>query len=125
LTKKGFQWSADAQAAFDKMNCALVNTPVLALLNFDQPFAIETDACDTGVGAVLVRNGHPVAYFSKALGCDIRSYQPMKKSSLLSCWPWTSDVNICNMDHFLLSQIIRVSATWAISNWIQSYKGGQ
>ena len=46
----------------------MVTTPVLVLPNFDKPFAIETDACDTGIGAVLTQEGHPVAYFSKALG---------------------------------------------------------
>ena len=47
---------------------AMVSTPVLALPNFTRPFAIETDACDTGVGAVLTQDGHPVTYLSKALG---------------------------------------------------------
>uniref|UniRef100_A0A453JGH4 Reverse transcriptase domain-containing protein n=1 Tax=Aegilops tauschii subsp. strangulata TaxID=200361 RepID=A0A453JGH4_AEGTS len=61
LTKKGFEW-------FDLLKQAMVTTPVLALPNFDKPFAIKTDACDTGIGAVLTQEGHPVAYFSKALG---------------------------------------------------------
>ena len=46
----------------------MVNTPVLALPRFDRPFTIETDACDTGIGIMLVQDNHPVAYFSKALG---------------------------------------------------------
>ena len=46
----------------------MVSTPVLALPDFSRPFSIETDACDTGVGAVLVQDGHPFAYLSKALG---------------------------------------------------------
>jgi hypothetical protein len=68
LTKKGFLWNAQAQVAFDQLKTAMVNTPVLALPDFDRPFTIETDACDTGIGAVLVQDGHPLAYFSKALG---------------------------------------------------------
>ena len=68
LTKKGFHWTPQAQVAFDQLKQAMMETPVLALPNFDRPFAIETDACDTGIGAVLTQDGHPLAYFSKALG---------------------------------------------------------
>lgn len=41
-------------------------TPVLALPNFQEPFTIETDACDLGIGAVLMQHDQPVAYLSKA-----------------------------------------------------------
>ena len=41
---------------------------MLALPDFNLPFAIENDACDTGVGAVLMQKGHPIAYMSKSLG---------------------------------------------------------
>jgi hypothetical protein len=68
LTKKGFAWSDDAQEAFLTLKRAMAHTPVLALPDFTIPFVIETDACDTGVGAVLMQNGHPLAYMSKALG---------------------------------------------------------
>ncbi|XP_073362272.1 uncharacterized mitochondrial protein AtMg00860-like [Aegilops tauschii subsp. strangulata] len=68
LTKKGFIWSAQAQAGFDLIKKAMANTLVLALPYCSRPFTIKTDACDTGVGAVLVQESHSVAYLSKALG---------------------------------------------------------
>jgi len=47
---------------------AMTRTPVLGLPNFTQPFTIETDACNDGIGAVLMQQGQPIAYLSKALG---------------------------------------------------------
>jgi len=41
----------------------------LGILDFSKPFANETDASQTGVGAdVLLQSGHPLAYVSKPLG---------------------------------------------------------
>lgn len=68
LTKKGFLWTEAATTAFNKLKLAMVSTPVLALPDFTQPFQVETDACDTGIGAILSQNGHPIAFLSKALG---------------------------------------------------------
>lgn len=40
----------------------------MALPNFAKIFVIETDASDKGIRAVLMHEGHPLAYVSKALG---------------------------------------------------------
>lgn len=82
LTKKGFHWNEQAQLAFEQLKHAMVNTPVLALPNFDRPFSIETDACDTGIGAVLVQDNHPIAYFSKALGVRNQQLSTYEKEFL-------------------------------------------
>lgn len=68
LRQKHFEWTAAAQSAFGDLKIAMTQTPVLALPNFQQPFTVETDACQDGIGAVLMQQGHPVAYLDKGLG---------------------------------------------------------
>lgn len=63
-----FIWTSLQQSAFEALKAALCAAPVLGLPDFSQPFHIETDASGTGVGAVLLQNGHPLAFISKALG---------------------------------------------------------
>lgn len=68
LRLKQFQWSEQAQQAFDNLKTAMTTTPVLAMPNFQAQFTVETDACIDGIGAVLMQGGQPVVYLSKALG---------------------------------------------------------
>jgi hypothetical protein len=63
-----FQWYEDAQVVFHKLKQAMASTPVLALPRFDLPFTVEIDASDVGLGAVLMQQGRPIAFLSKALG---------------------------------------------------------
>lgn len=67
LKKEGYHWSDKATAVVKKLKLALVSAPVLALPNSTLMFVVETDACDYGIGAVLMQDGHPLAYLSKGL----------------------------------------------------------
>ncbi|MCH89429.1 transposon Tf2-1 polyprotein, partial [Trifolium medium] len=72
LKKDQFQWSTTTAVSFDTLKKAVTSAPVLALPNFSQPFVLETDASNIGLGAVLSQQGHPIAYFSKKLGPNVQ-----------------------------------------------------
>ena len=55
LRKKQFTWTIEATPAFNALKQAMAQTPVLQLPDFTQPFVVETDACSTGIGAVLMQ----------------------------------------------------------------------
>jgi hypothetical protein len=46
----------------------MLSAPVLALPDWTKPFELETYASDKTIGAVLMQDGKPFAYMSKALG---------------------------------------------------------
>lgn len=68
LQKDNFVWTAEATGAFEELKHAMSNTPVLQLPDYSKAFTVETDASSIGIGVVLTQEGHPLAYFSKALG---------------------------------------------------------
>ena len=56
--------------------------PVLALPDFSQAFVLETDACQQGLGAVLMQNNKPLAYFSRSLGPRAQTQSIYEKEAL-------------------------------------------
>jgi len=60
-------WTPITEEAFQVLKKAMVEAPVLAIPDFSKIFTLETDACDYGLGAVLMQENHPVAYLSKPL----------------------------------------------------------
>lgn len=67
LKAEAFKWSDKAEEAFQSLKMALTQAPVLSLPDFTKQFIIETDASMVVVGAVLLQDKHPIAYFSKKL----------------------------------------------------------
>ena len=62
-----FTWKHVAECAFDKLKQAMCTTPIPAMPDFSNPFTIESDACDNGIGVVLLQDEHPIAFTNKSL----------------------------------------------------------
>ncbi|KAA0041916.1 transposon Tf2-1 polyprotein isoform X1 [Cucumis melo var. makuwa] len=65
--KNSFKWDEEATVAFENLKLAMTIIPILALPDWSLPFMVETDASDSGLGAVLSQNGHPITFFSQKL----------------------------------------------------------
>lgn len=77
-----FIWTSEHEIAFSSLKTALSSAPVLALPDFSKTFCMETDACKNGVGAVLLQDGHPLAFISKPLGVKTQGLSTYEKEYL-------------------------------------------
>lgn len=66
------------------MKATIISAPVLIMPDFQTPFEIECDASGSGVGVVLVQQGQPIAYFSKALYPKIVSHSAYEEFMALA-----------------------------------------
>jgi hypothetical protein len=73
LKKDGFAWNSTAEEAFGALKAAVTSALVLTLPDFSKPFVVECDASTYGFGAVLLQDGHPVAFFSRPVAPRHRS----------------------------------------------------
>ncbi|WVZ69878.1 LOW QUALITY PROTEIN: hypothetical protein U9M48_018599 [Paspalum notatum var. saurae] len=84
-------WTSDHDVAFQTLKQALSSAPVLQLPDFTKSFCLETDASGTGVGALLIQEGHPIAFISKALSSKnqgLSTYEKEYLAILLAIEQW-------------------------------------
>jgi hypothetical protein len=116
-----FVWTNVHQTSFELLKQALISTPVLALPDFTQPFCIFTDACQTGVGDVLMQQGHPLAFLSRALGPKnqgLSNYEKEYMDIILAVAQWRSYLQLAEFiiytDHRSLTLLNeqRLNTAW-------------
>ncbi|GFV97229.1 retrovirus-related Pol polyprotein from transposon 17.6 [Trichonephila clavipes] len=88
LKKNGakFNWSTEAQEAFNKIKRALTAAPVLQLPNFTEQLNVFTDASGVGIGAVLNQNHRSIAFTSRTLNKAERNYTVTERECLAVIW---------------------------------------
>ncbi|KAG7547992.1 Zinc finger CCHC-type [Arabidopsis suecica] len=75
----GFKWEQAQDDAFHALKEKLTNAHVLVLPDFLKTFEIECDASGVGIGAVLMQDKRPIAYFSEKLGGATLNYPTYDK----------------------------------------------
>jgi hypothetical protein len=90
LTKKRtpskFIWTDACEHAFQTLKDRLTSDAVVRLPDLDKEFVLRTDACDTGLGAVLLQEHDktlfPVAYGSRKLSAAEKNYSVSERECL-------------------------------------------
>ena len=114
LTEKGqaFAWTVDCSKAFEALKDSLCTSTVLAHPDFTKEFILDTDASDTGIGAVLsqVKDGteRVVSFASKSLTKAERRYCVTRRvvcgsvlCPILSTLPLWQAIYCTNISQFL------------------------
>ena len=89
--KAAIQWNSKYQQAFDDLKRLCTTTPILAYADFTQPFKLHTDACGSGLGAVLYQTHVDgtdaiIAYASRSLSKAESHYTAHKLEFLTLKW---------------------------------------
>ena len=76
------QWDQQHDESFNKIKNMLISSQCLAFYDVKKPVTLQVDACKTGVGAVLLQDGRPVAYASRSMTTAQLNYAIIEKELL-------------------------------------------
>jgi hypothetical protein len=87
-------WDEVQQTAFDTLKQILTSPPILSYPDYSQPFIVHTDACASGLGAVLyqTKDGKErvISYASRGISTAEQHYPAHKLEFLALKWAVTS-----------------------------------
>ena len=81
-----FTWGPEHDEALKALKKEISAAPTLRYYDPCQPLILQTDACSKGLGAVLLQNGQPVYFASKALHGSQKNYVAIELEALAVSW---------------------------------------
>ena len=122
LTERGrkYNWTAECDTAFAVLKLRLCSTPVLAFPDFSLPFILDTDASQSGIGAVLSQEQggeeKVIAYASRTLTKAERRYS-VTRQELLAVVTY-----IHHFRQFLLGRQFVLRTDHGSLQWLHTFK---
>ena len=115
-----FNWTPEAQKAFEALKSKLTTTPILVFPIMKEPFILYTDTSLTAMGAILaqVQDGQEraICYASKAFSKTPTRYSATKKE-LLAVVNFTR-----HFRHYLLGQNFTIITDHGALQWLHNFK---
>ncbi|KAG0736415.1 hypothetical protein G6F57_014086 [Rhizopus arrhizus] len=83
---QGWRWEDAEEKAFQRLKEMMSELPELGYPDSNLPYEVHCDASNTGIGAVLVQMGRPIAFASKSLSPAQRNYSTTERECLAVAW---------------------------------------
>ena len=122
LTEKNvpFQWKEAEEESFQSLKKLLISSPVMSYPSSSSTFILDTDASNTGIGAVLSQivdgDEKVIAYASRVLTKPERQYCVTRREMLAT-------VHFCKyFKHYLLGRKFILRTDHASLKWLKSFK---
>ncbi len=124
-TKKSYpnrlEWTEECEEAFTTLKTMLCSDLVLRSPDYSRPFLVQTDASQTGVGAVLGQvneegEEHPILYLSRKLLPREQSYGVTEKECLAVVWA------VQALRVYLLGRQFKVQTDHQPLQWLDSMR---
>jgi len=115
--KVTFCWTPQCQQAFDELKYRLMTGSILSLPKDDGTYILDTDACDTGLGAVLsqIQSGEErvIAYALRTMSAAERKYETTRKVLLAVVY------RLKQFRQYLLNRHIVIRIDHAALSWLR------
>lgn len=84
LTKNDVEWnwSSECEDAWNSVKTQITNAPILSYFDPDKELVVQVDSSQNGLGAVLLQDGKPIEFASRALKPTERKWAQIEKEAL-------------------------------------------